>query len=70
MRLQQKKEVGEAQQDVKDTTISPCMLKIPYFLTHILKYNKEVQDKLLKNMCNFWARVEWRELRRDISYYL
>ena len=31
---------GGAQQDVKDTSISPCMLKIPYFLTHILKYNK------------------------------
>ena len=46
----------ESQQAVKSTSILPCILKAPYFLTRGLKYNKEVQEYISSCVCDFGAR--------------
>ena len=46
------------------------MLKRPSLLPKGFIKNKKTQEKLFKHMCNFGAREEWRNGRRDVSSYL
>ena len=64
------KEVDAVHQAVKADSIPSHMLKPPYFLTQVFKWNNKASDNIFKHMCEFGARSEWRNGRRATSYYL
>ena len=53
-------EVGDIQKALKYYSLSSYMLKPSHLLTQVFRNNMTAQDKLLKHMCNFGARTEWR----------
>ena len=63
-------EVEDMHKDLKSSSILFYMLKLYHLLTQVFENNRKAQEKLLKHMCNFGARAEWREGRRFVSYYL
>ena len=50
----------KVQRVVKYSSLSFYMLKPPSLLTQGVNMNNKAQEKLFKHMCNFKARVEWR----------
>ena len=58
------------QRVVKYSSLSSYMLKPPSLLTQGFNKNKKAQEKLFNHMCNFGARLEWRNGRIVVSSYL
>ena len=55
---------------LKSSSLLSYMLKPSHLLTHVLGENRTLQENISKHMCNFGSRVEWREGRIVVSYYL
>ena len=55
---------------VKYSSILSYMLEPPSLLTQGFNKNKKAQENLFNDMCNFGARAEWSNGRRDASSYL
>ena len=53
-----KKEVEEVKQAMKYSSLLYYMLKPTSLITQVFKSNKKANKNILKNMCNFGARVE------------
>ena len=60
----------DTQKDLNSSSLSSYMLKPSNLLTQGFGKNRTSQEKLLKHMCNFGSRAEWRKGRRFGSYYL
>ena len=60
----------EAQQSTRASSLSSYTLNPPYFIIQGLKGNKEAQEEIFDNMCNFGAWEEWMSGIRSISSYL
>ena len=52
--------VEDIQKAFKSSSIFSYMLKPYHLLTPGFENNRTAQGKLLKNMCNFGVRAEWR----------
>ena len=52
------------------TSLLYDMLKIPHFLSHQFKKNKEAQEKLFNYVCRFGSQEEWRGGRLSVSSYI
>ena len=63
-------EVEEVHWVLKYSSLSSYMLKTPSLLTRGVNKNNKAQEKILKNMHNFGAWVEWNNGRRAVSSYL
>ena len=63
-------EVQDMQKSLKYSYLSSYTLKPSKLLTQGFESNRTAQEKLLKNMCNFGSRAEWRKGISVISYYL
>ena len=55
---------------MKSSSLLSFMLKYSYLLTQGFNKNKKSQEKLFNHMCNFGARLEWRNGRIVVSSYL
>ena len=58
------------QKALKSSYLLSNILKPSHLRTQVFGNNSTAQEKLLKHMCNFGARAEWREGRIVVSSYL
>ena len=63
-------EVQDMQKYLNYSSFLSYMLKRSKLITHGFENNRKAQEKLLKHMCNFGSRAEWRKGRSVISSYL